>query len=199
MINKDCVIIDSENFTNKIFLNHLFFYLDMSELKGQRCPICDKDQLVLREEEVDIPLFGKVFVLSMECEGCGYRKTDVEPAEQKEPCRYTFEITSEADLSVKIVKSGEATLKIPHVITMEPGPVSEGFITNMEGLIERIKKVIESSIDEEDEDDTNKKKAKNLIKKLNNVLLGREPLKIILEDQSGHSAIISEKAQKSKL
>ena len=52
---------------------------------------------------------------------------------------------------------------------------------------------------EAEDDDAAKKKAKNMIKKLNNVILGREPLKIIIEDQTGHSAIISDKAQKSKL
>ena len=89
-------------------------------------------------------------------------------------------------------------VKIPHIITMEPGPASNGYVTNVEGLITRVKDIIESSIDGE-EDDAVKKKAKNMIKKLNKVLVGREPLKIIIEDQTGHSAIISDKAQRSKL
>jgi len=170
----------------------------MSELKGQQCPMCDKNELTLREEEIEIPHFGRVFVLSMTCEGCGYNKSDVEPAERKEPCKYTFEVESDDDLSVKIVKSGEATVKVPHIITIESGPASEGYITNVEGFLERIKKVIESTMESE-EDDSAKKKAKNMIKKLNKVMVGREKLKIIIEDPSGHSAIISDKAQKSKL
>lgn len=170
----------------------------MAELKGQKCALCDANKLTLREEALDIPYFGKLFVLSMSCEACGYRKADLEPAEAKEPCRYTFEVSSEEDLNVRIVKSGEATVKIPHVITMEPGPTSDGYVTNVEGLLEKVKKIIESAVEDE-EDDTAKKKGKNLVKKLNNVLLGREPLKIIIEDATGHSAIISDKAQKSKL
>ncbi|HLD00330.1 MAG TPA: ZPR1 zinc finger domain-containing protein [Candidatus Nanoarchaeia archaeon] len=170
----------------------------MQEIKGQKCSFCDEDKLTLREEEIEVPYFGRVFVLSMECSGCHYHKSDIEPAEQKEPARFTFEISSEDDLSVKIVKSGEATLKIPHIITIEPGPASEGYITNMEGIIERVKKMVQSAADPE-EDDSAKKKAKNIIKKLNKVLVGREPLKIILEDKTGNSAIISDKAQKSKL
>src|SRR3989344_3062643 len=170
----------------------------MAELRGQDCPFCNEKKLILREDEVDVPHFGKVFVFSMICEGCSYKKTDVEPMENKEPCRYTLEVTSEEDLSIKIVKSGEATVKIPHIITIEAGPASEGYVTNVEGLLERVKKMIESAGDAE-EDDAAKKKAKNMIKRLNKVILGREPLKIIIEDQSGHSAIISEKAQKSKL
>ena len=171
----------------------------MAELTGQQCAFCGENKLTLREEEVEIPFFGRVFVLSMDCTGCGYRKADVEPAEQKEPCRYTLEVTSDADLNIKIIKSAEATVKIPRVITIESGPASEGYITNVEGLLEKVKSMIQSAADAEEDDPAAKTKAKNLIKKLNKVLVGREPLKIIIEDLSGHSAIISDKAQRNKL
>jgi zinc finger protein len=134
----------------------------------------------------------------MHCEACDYHKSDVEPAEEKEPCKYVFELESDKDLDVRVVKSGDATVKIPHIMTIEPGPASDGYITNIEGLLERVKKMIESSLAAE-EDDEAQKKGKNLLKKLNNALVGREKLKIIIEDPSGHSAIISEKAQKSKI
>ncbi len=170
----------------------------MQELKGQHCPICEENKLALHEEEIEIPYFGRVFVFSMSCGGCGYHKSDVEPAEQKEPSRYTLEVDSEADMAIKIVKSGDATIKIPHIITIEPGPASEGYVTNVEGLLERVKKMIQSAADAED-DDAAKRKAKNMIKKINNAVLGREKLRIIIEDPTGHSAIVSQKAQKSKM
>ena len=170
----------------------------MPEITGQQCHFCGANELTLKEEEIDIPYFGKVFVLSMECSACNYRKADVEPVEEKEPCKYTLEVDSEDDMNIKIIKSGTAKVKIPHVITMEPGPASEGFVTNVEGLLERIKNTIQSA-GESEEDDSARKKAKNLVKKLNKVILGSEKLKIIIEDETGHSAIISEKAQKSKL
>ena len=170
----------------------------MEEIKGELCQFCGKNGLNLREEEVEIPYFGLVYILSMNCDECGYRKTDVEPAEKKEPCRYTFEVTSEEDLNVKIVKSGGGRVKIPHVITIDPGPATSGYITNIEGLLERVKNIIQSTAESED-DSSAKKKAKNLIKKLNKVLVGREKLKIILEDPTGNSTIVSDKAVKGKL
>ncbi len=170
----------------------------MPKVENQECPFCGEKKATLQEEDVEIPYFGRVYVLSMECSACGTRKSDVEPAEKKEPCKYTFEITSEDDLNVKIVKGGEATVKIPRVITMEAGPASNGYVTNVEGLLERVKKIVQSAAESED-DPAAKKKAKNLIKKLNKVLVGRESLKITIEDPSGHSAIISEKAVKGKL
>lgn len=170
----------------------------MSEMKNQLCPFCGKKKCTLREEIIEIPYFGRVFVLSMDCSACNTRKSDVEPAERKEPCKFTLEVTSEDDLNIKIVKSGDAMVKIPHIITIEPGPGSEGYVTNVEGLLDRIKKIIQSAVENED-DPAAKKKGKNSIKKLNKVLVGREKLKIIIEDISGNSAIISDKAQKSKI
>lgn len=170
----------------------------MVELTGELCTFCNAKALTLREEKIEVQHFGQVYVFTMECSSCGYKKSDVEPAEKKEPCRYTLEVTSEADLNIRIVKSGEALVKIPHIITIEPGPAANGYVTNVEGLLQLVKGVIQSTMDNE-EDPAAKKKAKNLLKKLDNALLGREPLKIIIDDETGHSAIISEKAQRSKL
>ena len=170
----------------------------MPELQNQSCPFCEEKKAILREEEVEIPYFGRVFVFSIECGACGARNSDVEPAEKKDPCRYTFELTSEDDLNVRVVKSGEATVKIPRIITMEPGPAASGYVTNIEGLLERVKDIIQSSVENEEDEDV-KTRAKNLIKKINKALVGREPLKIIIEDPTGNSAIISDKAQKGKL
>ena len=181
-----------------MFLNLTSISLDMAELKNQLCNFCGKKELTLREEAIEIPYFGRVYVFTMECTGCNYRKSDVEPAEQKEPCKFTLEVTSEDDLSIKIIKGGEATVKIPHIITIEPGPATNGYVTNVEGLLMRVKKVIESTMEAED-DPAAKKKAKNLIKKLNKIMLGREKTKIIIEDLTGHSAIISDKATRSKV
>ena len=170
----------------------------MSEILNQPCPFCGDAKATLHEEEVDIPYFGRVFVLSMDCSACGTRKSDVQPVEPKEPCKYTIEVDCEDDMNIKIVKGGEATVKIPRIITMEPGPASNGYVTNIEGLLERVKTAIETAAEGED-DAAARKKSKNMIKKINKVIFGREKIKIIIEDQSGHSAIISDKAVKGKL
>ena len=170
----------------------------MEKLEKQPCPVCGKNTLTLIESEDNIAYFGKVYLFSMDCSNCKYKKADIEAAEQKEPSKYTIEINSEKDMSIKIVKSSEATVKIPHIITITPGPASQGYITNIEGLLNRVKDAVQSAMDaEEDKDDV--KKARKLIKKVNRVIWGSEKLKIILEDPSGNSAIISDKAVKTKL
>jgi zinc finger protein len=169
-------------------------------LDGQECPMCREKTLILTEHTTEVPYFGRMFIFSMSCsnQSCGYHKADVESAEQKEPCQYTFELQSEEDLKVRVVKSSEATVKIPHVGSIESGPASNGYVTNIEGVINRLKVMIEK-IRDEAEDDSERKKAKNLVKKLQNALWGREKLKIILSDPSGNSAIISERAEKKSI
>lgn len=168
------------------------------ELDGQQCPICSKNTLRLTEIEREIPYFGNVFIFSMQCDSCKYHKADVEPTEGGDPSKFSIDVTGEEDMSIRIVKSSNATVKIPRITTIEPGAAANGYITNVEGILNRIKVQLENVRDNA-EDKTERKKAKNMIKKLQNTMWGRDTLKLILEDPSGNSAIISEKATKEKL
>ena len=71
-------------------------------------------------------------------------------------------------------------------------------MTNIEGLLNRVKYQIEG-VKETAEDDEDRTKAKNLLKKIFRVKTGQEKQKIIIEDPSGNSAIISDRAIKEKL
>ena len=167
------------------------------DFEHQNCPLCHEKTLMLTEKEMEVPYFGKVYLFSMTCLSCKYHKADVESLEEKEPCRYTFEIGSEEDMKVRVVKSSEATVKIPHITTITPGAVSQGYVSNIEGILRRVKTQIES-IKETSDDDEDRKKAKNLLNKLMKIMWGQEKQKIIIEDPSGNSAIISDKAVKEK-
>ncbi|MEA3430489.1 MAG: ZPR1 zinc finger domain-containing protein [Nanoarchaeota archaeon] len=169
-----------------------------NELKGQPCPMCNKKTLTLMEAERDVPFFGKVYLFSMTCSTCKYYKSDIELAEKHEPAKYTLEVSNEEDLKIRVIKAASATVKIPHIATIEPGASSNGYVTNVEGIINRVKAIIEQKRDME-EDSAIKKKAKNLLKKINKVLWGQDKLKIIISDPNGNSAIISDKAKKSKI
>jgi zinc finger protein len=162
------------------------------------CPMCREKQLSLTEREMEIPFFGKVLMFSMTCGNCKYHLADVEAMEAKEPVKYTFEVQDEKDMNVRIVKSSEATVKIPYITTIEPGPAAQGYVSNIEGLINRVKYQIET-IKETAEDDEDRTKAKNLLKKIFKIKTGQEKVKIIIEDPSGNSAIISDRAVKERL
>lgn len=168
------------------------------DFEQQPCPLCHEKTLILTERETEVPYFGKVYLFSMTCNNCKYHKADIEATEQKEPVKYEFEISSEEDMKVRVVKSSEATVKLPHLATITPGPASQGYVTNIEGILNRVKYQIEAVKEMEEEDD-DKKKAKNLLKKLTRIMWGQEKQKLIIEDPSGNSAIISDKAVKSIL
>ncbi|MEM4397858.1 MAG: ZPR1 zinc finger domain-containing protein [Candidatus Woesearchaeota archaeon] len=166
----------------------------MDVLENQPCPMCHKETLTLREMERDIPYFGKCYLFSMDCSNCNYHMADVETDNDGKPVKYTLEIESEQDLNIRVVKSSQATIKIPHLIEITPGPISNGYVTNVEGILNRVKKVIEDLKD--DDDPSVQKKAKNQLKKIQRILWGREKTTLIIIDPSGNSAIVSEKAKK---
>ena len=143
-------------------------------------------------------LLRKVFVFSMFCDSCKYKKADVEAAEQHEPSRYTLEVKTKEDLNARVIKSSEATVKIPYVGDITPGPASEGYVTNVQGILQRMKEQIEHIRDSEENEEM-KTKCKNMIKKIQRIEGNTEVIKLIIEDPTGNSAIISDNAKKEKL
>jgi zinc finger protein len=167
-------------------------------ISGETCPVCRDKSLSLVEREDDIPYFGKVALFSMTCGSCKFHKADVESVEQREPVKVSIDVSGEKDMEIKVVKSSNAKVKIPYIADIEPGEASNGYVTNVEGLLKRVRQQVEAVRDTE-EDDAVVKKAKNILKKLNRVMWGDETAKIIIEDPSGNSAILSDKALNEKL
>lgn len=167
-------------------------------IEGELCPFCNNKTLTLMENTREVPFFGICHLFSMNCSTCKYHKADVEAEAKHAKAKYTFELSSEEDLKVRVIKSSNATVKIGNIATIEPGEAANGYITNIEGLLNRITKQIESlrELAKGDGDDAAYKKAKNHLKKLQRALWGQEKLKIVVDDPSGNSAIISEKAVK---
>lgn len=173
---------------------------DYETIEGELCPFCNEKTLTLTEATRDVPFFGMCHIFSMDCTSCKYHKGDVEVEGSGEPVKYTLDITSEEDMKIRVIKSADATVKIPHIGSIEPGETAQGYITNIEGILNRIKRQIEHLRDAADEDDDDiKTKAKNQLKKLTRVMWGQEKVQFIIEDPSGNSAIVSPKAEKSKL
>ncbi|USN45374.1 MAG: ZPR1 zinc finger domain-containing protein [Candidatus Woesearchaeota archaeon] len=173
--------------------------LGVEVITGQPCPFCMKKTLTLQESERDIPFFGPVFLFSMDCSECSYHKSDVDLGLEKEdPVKLSFDITCEEDMNVRVIRSSFGNIKIPHLGSIEAGETANGFITNVEGILNRLKHQIEN-IKETTDDEKEKKTAKNLLKKIMRIKWGQESAKLIIEDPTGSSAIISEKTVKTKL
>jgi len=166
-------------------------------VEGQQCPACGKNTLTLVETQRDIAFFGKVFIYSMDCSACGFHKADVESEKGGQPVKITFEVAKEDDLRVRVIKSSTATVKLPRITTIEPGPAANGYVTNIEGILNRVRVQLEN-VRDNSEDDDDRNKAKSLLKKLRRIMWQEETLVITIEDPEGNSAIISEKAVMTK-
>lgn len=162
-------------------------------INNETCPFCGEKQLTLLEEEREIPYFGIVYLFSMNCSNCKYHKADIESAENKPPVTISYAVDSEEDMNIRVVKSASATVKFPRIMTMESNEMSNGYVTNIEGLFNRAIKVLENVRDSSDDKDESKK-AKNHLKKLQKVMWGHDSITITIDDPTGNSAIIGEKA-----
>mgnify|MGYP000241631161 CR=1 FL=1 len=101
-----------------------------------------------------------------------------------------------ADLNIRVVRSSTATVRIPELgVCIEPGPMAEGFISNVEGLLERVEGVVRGLLNSE-EDPAERAKYERFLRRLREAREGRTKFTLILEDPLGNSAIISEKEGK---
>ena len=91
-----------------------------------------------------------------------------------------------------------ATIKIPELgVQIDPGPACQGFVTNIEGVLDRIENIVRGAlIWAENEEREN---ATTLLDQIARARAGALPFTLIIEDPSGNSAIISEKVKKTPL
>ena len=164
-------------------------------IKNQICPTCHEKTLTLTEKDMEVPYFGTCFLFSMECSSCEYRMSDVEFEKKAKHKKHSIEIDSEEDLKIRVVKSSSAVIKIPRFVEITPGAMSEGYVSNIEGVLLRFRKVLESQ--KEKDDPKTRKNIKNKLKKLQKIMWGREKATLIIEDKTGNSAIISEKTNEN--
>jgi zinc finger protein len=159
------------------------------------CPACGS-HCDLFTETYSIPYFGMVLQSTFSC-SCGYRFVDIFPFEEKEPSRYSITVTDD-ELNSRVVKSSTCIITVPELgVRVDPGPASEGIVTNVEGILRRIEYAVQLGIRWGNTDE--KKEGKKILKKLKRVFMGTEPVTLILEDPRGFSCIGSEKAQVTSL
>lgn len=178
----------------------------MDVLEGEQCPFCNNKTLTLTEDTVDVPFFGQCYVFSMSCSSCKYSKADLEAEETREPTKHELIVENDEDLNARVIRSSEGLITVGRFGSIEPGENAEGFISNIQGVLERFKKVVEgqkmapADLEEAtEEEQAAHEKARDVIKKLNRVLMGSDKITITIEDPTGNSAIISEKTKVSAL
>jgi zinc finger protein len=152
-------------------------------------------------ESTDIPHFGEAMVIAGVCD-CGYRHSDTILLSQKEPVRFTLQISSIEDLDARVIRSSSGTLRIPEIgVDIEPGFASESYISNVEGVLDRIEGIVEFATRSAREAGSQEatEKGEEILANIALAREGRFPMTLILEDPLGNSAIDCERAMKSAL
>jgi len=158
------------------------------------CPYCNTEIEYLYKTE-NIPYFSDILIISAICSSCGYKFVDTQLLKHGEPARYTLTITSGDDMAVRVVRSMSASIEIPEIgVRIDPGPTCTGFVSNVEGVLDRIEQVAMGAFqwgtDEE------KENATALLADIARIKTGGYPVTLILEDPCGNSGIIADKTVK---
>ncbi|MFH0714589.1 MAG: ZPR1 zinc finger domain-containing protein [Candidatus Diapherotrites archaeon] len=154
------------------------------------CPSCSKPAFLLQVSE-NVEQFGEVLLSTLSCPHCGLKLNDVWNTAFNEPVYFEAKVRSASDLKVKIVRSTSGTVEIPELgTTIEPGPLADGYISNMEGLLDRVRSVLAT---------VPGKKSDQLKSKIDSMKEGKIPFTVIVKDPFGNSALIGNKVEKKKL
>ena len=157
-----------------------------------KCPVCFAEGVAKSiMKELEIPHFGKVLETTILCPKCGFKHSDVIALEQNDPAKYTIKINRN-NLSVRVVRSQSATITIPELgVKVEPGPKSEGYVTNVEGVLSRFEDAVKKALNLF-EDDESQKNAKTTLKNIEELKKGNGTATLIMHDPFGQSKIVSE-------
>jgi zinc finger protein len=163
------------------------------------CPVCkSKNTLEMTSKTEKIPYFGEILESTLLCSECGYRHSDTICLEQKEPVRYSLNINQD-NINARVVKSQSATLSIPELgLKVEPGPKSQGYVSNVEGVLNRFESAVATAIEWAEEENITENALK-ILEKIENLKSGDEVATLVIEDPFGHSLIIHEDAKHRKL
>lgn len=160
-----------------------------------KCPACGIEGVAKSiMKELEIPHFGQVMETTLLCPNCGFKHSDIIALEQNDPAKYVIEINKN-NLSVRVVRSQSATVIIPEIgIKVEPGPKSEGYVTNIEGVLTRFEDAVKKALNLF-EDDESQKNAKIALNELQELKKGNKTATLIILDPFGQSNVVSENVE----
>lgn len=160
------------------------------------CPICGRE-LRLITTLYETPFFGKVLLTTLTCD-CGFRHSDVIVSEMKEPTRFKIKINKDT-LYTKVIRSTSGTIRIPEIgVEIEPGPASQAFITNLEGILVRISEIVEMA-KRWSEEEEKARRCDEILNRIRKTIEGEDELTLIVEDPFGNSIILSDLAFKERI
>jgi zinc finger protein len=157
------------------------------------CPVCNEEIQYIYQTE-DIPYFSEILIISASCPSCGYRFVDTQLMKNAEPSRWQLDISTQKDLSIRVIRSMSATVSIPELgVRIDPGPACEGFVSNVEGVLARVEKVLNGMLMGSDDNDE-RDRIQTLLDRIGDIKEGRLKVTLIVDDPTGNSAILANRA-----
>jgi len=157
------------------------------------CPAC-KNEMVIEEYIHNIPIIGRIILSSGECKSCGFIYRDTRMADSRGSQILKYRVESGEDLNTIVVRSASASIEIPELkVKVNPGAASQGFITTVEGVLQRIVEVMEFLKEDEDVDINVWKERMDAI---NKALQGKLRFTLVLRDPEGVSKIVSNREER---
>ena len=163
------------------------------------CPVCGgKNTATYTTQTHELAYFGEIVESTIQCERCGFRHNDIITTEQKDPAKHSL-IISKKNLDSRVVRSQSATVSLPEIgIKVEPGPKSEGYISNVEGVLIRFRDATERALNMFT-DAKSKENGKKVLENINKVLDGEMETLLLIEDPFGQSKIMDVRAKTEPL
>lgn len=153
------------------------------------CPGCGNETMDVQELYDEIPGLGKAVLISMVCSACGVKAYHEVPLESKGIKRVEFRVSDQGGLNARVIRSPTGRILIPELgLELAPGSRPLGFVTNVEGVLERFLQVAEQLAGVEE--GSRKVRAEETVKKIRQAMEGSLPFTIVIEDEQGNSAII---------
>ncbi|MDD6285149.1 ZPR1 zinc finger domain-containing protein [Candidatus Methanosphaera massiliense] len=172
------------------------------EIMKSDCPVCGgKNTLEVRNKTDNIPYFGDILETSVVCSKCGYQSSDNISLQQNDPSRYTL-LINDTKLNTRVAKSQTATITIPELgLKVEPGPKSQGYVSNVEGILTRFEEAVIRALTLEGEELSKEVEdnAMRILQLITNIKIGELTTELILEDPFGNSVIDDDDANKELL
>ena len=140
------------------------------------CPVCQKTGEVYMIAHIDeIPYFGEHTQVTVMCHSCGWKQTDFIPAEGNKAGCWSISLVNTSQLKSRVVRSSSCTIRIPELdLQVNPGTNSTGYVSNVEGVINRFLEVINMVLRDLRHDITNlygEETTDNLSKTMEDVVL----------------------------
>ena len=157
-------------------------------------------KLTLLTTNVNIPYFGDALESTLRCEGCGFRHADFMILGQKEPVRLTYLAKDETALRTRVIRSNSGTIRIPELgFTAEPSPLSESYVSNVEGVLTRAKDILLTALDWNKDDPQKVELLHHYLATYDRMVNGLAPFTLIIDDPFGNSAIVAEDVERRAL